>query len=129
VRNWLTNVGGAGTTFQTLPGTPQLGGFSFPRGDGVNVNQYVLWQDTTTDVLVQWVDDNTGWQGPSSFPALKGADNGTAIACMSPGTGGLSYGLEIVPGMYHCYFQVNNTVREVAISSGQWSIVGTVPIS
>jgi len=70
------------------------------------------------------------WTNPATFPALKGADSGTSIACLTPSQ---FMGIAAVAksDMCRCYFQVNGAVREVLYSTKtrDWTIVGTVPIS
>jgi hypothetical protein len=77
---------------------------------------------------MKWTDDAASWKGPSTFPALQGADNGTDIACLTPSS---TYGTPTVtnPNTSRCYFQAKGAVREVVYQGGNWTIVGNVPIS
>lgn len=69
-----------GTTMSSAP-TVLKGGlartvfaaFALPRDDvGDEMNMYLLYQDTfvSTDIQVRWLDDATGWKGPSTFGTL-----------------------------------------------------------
>ena len=118
----------AGATFGVIPSDAPLGAFATPRGDGVSTNLYVLWQNTSTDIQVQWIDDSVGWKGPATFPALQGADSGTQIACLTP-SDDYNTSLVNIPDMCRCFFQVHGAVREVSCANRKWSVVGTVPIS
>lgn len=77
---------------------------------------------------MKWIDDSTGWKGPTSFPPFQGADNGTSITCLTPS---ITYGTMAVANsnMSRCYFQAGGAVKEVVYQGGEWSDLGTVPIS
>jgi hypothetical protein len=94
---------------------------------------YILWQETDGDIYVKSnmsPDSSAGWTAATTFPALKGADIGTSIACLTPSS---SFGIAAVAksDMCRCYFQVKGAVREVLYSTdtNDWTIVGWVPIS
>jgi hypothetical protein len=91
---------------------------------------YVLWQETDGDIYMKSNIDPIGWASPTTFAALKGADAGTSIACLTPSN---YYNIAAVAksDMCRCYFQVNGMVREVLYSTDEqdWTIVGSVPIS
>jgi hypothetical protein len=101
-----------------------------PRNSNISyiMNTYVLWQDISGTMQVSWQDDDSGWKGPSSFPALSGADNGTAIACLTPNAWPLS-NLKAQYDMSRCYFQASGLLKEVLYNGSDWMIIGNVPTS
>lgn len=117
-----------GPTLDVLPKSAQLGVFAIPRDDGIHTNRYILWQNSTGDIIMKWDDGPTGWKGPVGFPALKGADNGTQIACLTPANKYHSP-MGNKTDMGRCYFQVGGAVREVLYANRDWTIVGNVSIS
>jgi hypothetical protein len=92
------------------------------------MNTYVLWQEESGVIQVSWQDDDSGWKGPSTFPALSGANNGTAIACVTPNAWPLS-NLQAQYDMSCCYFQAGGLLKEVWYNGSDWSIIGNVPTS
>jgi hypothetical protein len=98
-----------------------------PEDTNNNLNTYVLWQDTSGDIQVSWQDDGSGWKGPSTYPALKGADNGTSITCLTQ-SAGLPLVLTGGYDMSRCYFQVGRALREIYYNGSDWSIIGNVPM-
>jgi hypothetical protein len=98
-----------------------------PQDTNHNLNTYVLWQDSSSDIQVNWQDDNSGWKGPSTSPALKGADNGTSITCLTPSAWS-PFLLQQNWDMCRCYFQVGRALREVSFNGTDWAIIGNVPI-
>lgn len=88
---------------------------------------YILHQAPSGDIMVEWNDDSIGWKGPTTYPALQGADSGTSIACLTTAVL-VNAALINNENMYRCYFQVNGAVREVSFANGLWSIVGIVPM-
>ncbi|KAH8658826.1 hypothetical protein BGZ60DRAFT_415671 [Tricladium varicosporioides] len=128
---WWQPVNGAwaaGSTLDVIPKSAQLGAFATPRDDGIHTNRYILWQNTTGDIVMKWDDGPTGWKGPVGFPALKGADNGTQIACLTPANKYHSP-MGNKTDMGRCYFQAGGAVREVLYANRDWTIVGNISIS
>ncbi|KAI9776814.1 MAG: hypothetical protein M1839_009365 [Geoglossum umbratile] len=115
-------------TIGPIPPRAPLGGLAVARSGSAKSEIYILWQDATGDIQVYWTNDQTGWKGPSSFPALRAADNGTAIACLTPSTW-YDVPMSQDPRLSRCYFQVGGVLREVALSGSDWKIVGNVPMS
>lgn len=109
----------------TIPKGSSIGALFIPTINGTDSNVYVLWQDTTGDIQVS--DSNSGWTGSTTYDALKNADNGTSITCLTPVTW-YNVSMGTGPSLGRCYFQVNNAVREVEVEGGQWKVLGDVPI-
>jgi hypothetical protein len=90
------------------------------------LNTYILWQDASAKLQMSWSEDDQGWRGPMSFPAFAGADNNTALTCLT----GLTFpGFPLAAGteLSRCYFQTGATVREVSFDGTNWDVVGNVP--
>jgi len=99
-----------------------------PQDTQNEVNTYILWQDTSGSIQVSWQDDESGWKGPATFAALDGADNGTAITCLTPSAWPASQ-LQATWDMSRCYFQTNGSLREVLYNGSNWIEIGNVPLS
>lgn len=114
---------------QQIPRAASMGAFSVPRASSPQnkVDFYILWQDASGALQVSWKDDESGWKGPLTFPALAGADMGTDIACLNP-TAWPASNLQPRWDMSRCYFQVNGQLREVHFNGLNWVIVGNVPV-
>ncbi len=91
------------------------------------MDTYVLSQTASGDIQVSWQTDNTGWQGPKTYPVMAGADNGTNIACLTPSAWPLS-NLKPQFDMTRCYFQVGGQLREVLFDGSTWLNQGNLPI-
>ena len=118
----------AGTFSGSIPSAANIAVFSSARNGSSDLNQYILYQDTTSAIQVVWQDDASGWKGPSTFTAFKGADNGTSITCLTPSSW-FNLPLEVSQDMTRCYFQAGGVLREVLNNGTDWNIVGNVPIS
>lgn len=118
----------AGTFSGSIPSAANIAVFSSARNGSSSLNQYILYQDTTSTIQVVWEDDASGWKGPSTFTAFKGADNGTSITCLTPSSW-FNLPLEVSQDMTRCYFQAGGALREVLNNGTDWTIVGNVPIS
>ena len=92
------------------------------------MNTYILWQDTSGNIQVSWQDDDSGWKGPVKFDALAGADNGTAITCLTTSAWPASQ-LQAKWDMSRCYFQINGAIREVLFNGSDWIEKGNVPLA
>ncbi|KAF2178618.1 hypothetical protein K469DRAFT_675587 [Zopfia rhizophila CBS 207.26] len=112
-----------------IPTTSSVTAFSTVRPDDCNgsLNTYLLWQDKDGAILMSWSDNDEGWKGPTKYPAFDGADNGTAIACLS-GLTFPDFPLSAGHELSRCYFQAVGSVREVSFDGASWAIVGNVPI-
>lgn len=76
---------------------------------------------------MSWTDSDDGWKGPITHPAFAGADNNTALTCLT----GLTFaGMPLQAGteLSRCYFQTGLALREVSFDGEAWGIVGVVPI-
>ncbi|KAF2468753.1 uncharacterized protein BDR25DRAFT_52625 [Lindgomyces ingoldianus] len=108
---------------------PQFAAFSLTNvTNPTELDTYILWQDTSATIQMQWRDDSSGWKGPKTFDAFRGADNGTAIACITMETFNepLPKGMDIP----RCYFQSGGNLREVELNGNRdgWSVLGYVPL-
>lgn len=123
----------AGATFSSTSSSAAFASFSVPSNttsSSNDTNIYILFQDPTVsnDLQMYWTEDSSGWKGPNYFDALKGADNGTEIGCLTA-----AEGLDDTLGsvgwdMCRCYFMVEGVVREVLWDGGNWGVIGSVPI-
>ncbi|OCL05167.1 hypothetical protein AOQ84DRAFT_441627 [Glonium stellatum] len=128
-RNTTTGVfATAGTFSGSVPPSANIAVFSTGRNGSADLNQYILYQDTTSTIQVVWQDDSSGWKGPSTFAAFKGADNGTAITCLTPRSW-FNIPIDVSQDMTRCYFQASGALREVINNGTGWNIIGNVPIS
>jgi hypothetical protein len=75
-----------GTLNLPIPSDTSIGAFAVARPQDANndINAYILWQDASGTIQMSWQDDESGWKGPSTFPAFRGADSGTSITCLTP---------------------------------------------
>ncbi|KAI1106692.1 hypothetical protein F4804DRAFT_330108 [Jackrogersella minutella] len=85
----LSNEGVAwmkGALSKEIPANAPIGAFtvSRPYDDNDQINTYILYQGGDGSIQVVWQDDDT-WKGPETYDALGSADNGTYIACLTPG--------------------------------------------
>jgi hypothetical protein len=119
-----------GTLSLPIVSATSIGAFAVPRYSNVSyiMNTYILWQDPSGIIQVSWQDDDSGWKGPSAFPALSGADNGTEIACLTPNAWPLS-NLQAKYDMSRCYFQASGLLKEVLYNGSDWTVIGNVPTS
>jgi hypothetical protein len=123
---WLRRT--ADSTVANIPKGSSIGALFISTTTGVDSGVYVLWQDITGNIQVNWASNsNSSWTGPSTYDALKNADNGTSITCLTPVTW---YNVSMGTGssLGRCYFQVNGAVREVEVEDGVWKALGDVPI-
>jgi hypothetical protein len=75
---------------------------------------------------MSWTDTDEGWKGPVTPAAFAGANNNTALACLT----GLTYpGFPLPEGneLSRCWFQAGLAVREVWFDGDEWKAVGNVP--
>ena len=119
----LTRI--AGQNIALIPKGSSIGALYTPAIGGDDSKVYALWQDVTGDIRVS--DLNSGWSGSSTPNALKNADNGTSITCLTP-VSWYNVSLGTVPSLARCYFRLNAAVREVEVTGGQWQVLGDVPI-
>ncbi|KAI0175996.1 hypothetical protein GGR52DRAFT_340074 [Hypoxylon sp. FL1284] len=121
-----------GALSKAIPAGTSIGAFSVgrPYDNDNQVNTYVLYQQDDT-IQVVWQDDDTGWKGPQTYDALKGAAKGTDIVCLTPGADDKAdVELSREQDMNRCFFlNSDNAVKEVWYDGTNWSDVGTVPTS
>ncbi|KAF2112837.1 hypothetical protein BDV96DRAFT_144974 [Lophiotrema nucula] len=113
---------------ERIPINASVAAFSTTReGDDSSLNAYLLWQDEGGIIQMSWADDYTGWKGPISHAAFAGAEDGTALTCVT----GLTFSGFLLPEgseLARCYFQTGAAVREVSFDGTSWDVVGVVPI-
>jgi hypothetical protein len=114
---------------QSIPYNSSVAAFSF-NSSSTTTFTCVLYQDSSMTVQMLWqILPSTTWNGPKTFDAFKGADNGTGIACttMNSYYSGLVTRGRFVP---RCYFQADGFVREVEMVgvAKDWSTVGNVSL-
>ncbi|OTA84581.1 hypothetical protein M434DRAFT_16388 [Hypoxylon sp. CO27-5] len=81
-----------GALSKEIPSNTSIGAFS------------VLYQDNDGTIQVVWQDDNT-WKGPETYDALKEADLGTDITCLTPGAyDAANIGISREQDMNRCFF-------------------------
>lgn len=96
-----------------------------------DINTYVLYQiNTSGDIQVVW-QDGDGWRGPESYDALKGAEPGSDIECLTQGAwAGVGVPVSRAQDMNRCFFQEKGTgkLREVWFNGTDWRNEGYVPL-
>jgi hypothetical protein len=116
----------------SIPENTAIGAFAVARSDSSSnqTNTYALYQDDDATIQVVWESDASGWQGPSTYSAFDGADNGTDIACLTAAAwDGSGVELSTDQDMNRCYFQVGGQVREVYYDGSNWNVEGYLPIT
>ena len=96
------------------------------------VNTFIVYQDDDSDIKQVWTEDGLAWH-KSSPNALKGADNGTDIACLTLSTWDGSKIVEpakILTANYmaRCYFQRGGAVVEARLRGTDWFEHSILPI-
>jgi len=84
-RDEYTNNPLATFTTPPLPPKTALAVFSIPGDDEAKyspLKTYALYQDSDAKIQMMWRNDTSGWNGPKTFSAFKGADNGTSQSRM-----------------------------------------------
>ncbi|KAH7356143.1 hypothetical protein BKA66DRAFT_253061 [Pyrenochaeta sp. MPI-SDFR-AT-0127] len=113
-----------------IPSNASIASFSTTRSKDPtdeSLNEYLLWQDTNGTIQMSWTDSDDGWQGPATFPAFAGADNNTALTCLT-GLTFPDFPLQTGTELSRCYFQTGLALREVSFDGKMWNVVGVVPI-
>jgi hypothetical protein len=129
LNSWLTTAElTTGDLSVRIPPGASIGAFAVRRPQDTNNNMdvYVLWQDASSSIQMMWLDDESGWKGPSTYTSLNGSDSGTSIACLTPSAWPTSM-LEAKWDMSRCYFQAGGMLREVLFNGTDWISVGIVP--
>lgn len=118
----------------SIPEGNSLAAFATARDSDTNqrVNTYLLYQGSDNHINIVWVDDNTTWK-TAAPTALKGADRGTNIACLTMPTSSRDINLqqlqlEQASSETRCYFQRGGIVRETVLSGADWVETGSVPM-
>ncbi|EOO00285.1 hypothetical protein UCRPA7_4200 [Phaeoacremonium minimum UCRPA7] len=113
-----------------IPKESAIGAFVYGREADL-INTYTLYQDRSGTLQVIWQNDtSSGWQGPKTYDALAGADNGTDITCVTQ-TAWDEQGVNIssTTDMNRCYFQSEGKVKEVRFDGLNWLDLGFLPIT
>ncbi|KAI4868175.1 hypothetical protein F4820DRAFT_151811 [Hypoxylon rubiginosum] len=115
-------------TPNTLPEETAVAAFAVAKpndpNDGTNV--YVLYQNGDNDIEL-WAYDNGAWKGNS--PALKGADVGTDITCVTEAVWENANIISSQYDMSRCYFLSGGQIREVLYNGTGWEVLGNIPLS
>ncbi|XXG94040.1 hypothetical protein Hte_000291 [Hypoxylon texense] len=121
-----------GALSKEIPAGTSIGAFSVgrPYDNNNQVNTYILYQEDDGTMQVVWQDDDTGWKGPQTYDALDGAEKGTDIVCLTPGTSDTTGVVSREQNMNRCFFLTKNaTVKEVWYNGTYWNDAGIVPTS
>ena len=113
---------------QELAKAAAIGAFAVPHvSNSGNLDTYVLSQTESGDFRMSWQVDGGDWQGPQNFPALRGADKDTNIACLTPNSWPSS---NLLPqhDMSRCYFQSGGFLKEVQYDGKDWKDLGNIPM-
>lgn len=94
----------------------------------MNLNVYLLWQDSNNTIQMSFTDETNVWKGPNTFPEFATADNNTALSCVS-GVTFPGFPLQPSPVLARCYFQANMTLREVSFNGRDWNTTGIIPLA
>ncbi|KAF7538341.1 hypothetical protein G7054_g2945 [Neopestalotiopsis clavispora] len=95
-----------------------------------DINTYILYQDSSDVIQVVW-QDGDGWNGPETYDALKDAEPGTDIECLTQGAWeGIGVQVSRSQDMNRCFFQEKDTgrLREVWFNGTDWRNEGYVPL-
>lgn len=113
-----------------IPKASAIGAFVIGREADL-IDTYALYQDDGGALQVMWQNDTTsGWQGPKTFDALAGADDGTDITCVTQTTWDMvGVNLKDSTVMSRCYFQSDGKVKEVRFDGTTWLDLGFLPIN
>ncbi|KAI1142856.1 hypothetical protein F5Y05DRAFT_366437 [Hypoxylon sp. FL0543] len=119
-----------GALSKEIPSNASIGAFSVgrPYDNNNQVNTYILYQDDDGTIQVVWQDDDA-WKGPETYDALKGADLGTDIACLTPGTyDAANIEISREQDMNRCFFMSGGLVKEVWFNGSAWSITDQIAL-
>ncbi|PVH94976.1 hypothetical protein DM02DRAFT_171888 [Periconia macrospinosa] len=114
-----------------IPLDAPVAGFSTIRptdAQNPNLNLYLLWQDSNNVIQLSYTDDTNVWKGPNTDPAFAGANNNTALSCLS-GTTFPGFPQQRTTVLARCYFQTGMALREVTFNGNMWNITGVVPLN
>jgi hypothetical protein len=130
-RDGYTNNPLATFTTPPLPPKTALAVFSIPGDDEAKyspLKTYTLYQDSDAKIQMMWRNDtSSGWNGPKTFSAFEGADNGTSLACVTMFSF-LERSMEkwSVP---RCFFTVGGNITQVKMMDEDWEVVGIVGVN
>ncbi|KAI1461703.1 hypothetical protein F4805DRAFT_413050 [Annulohypoxylon moriforme] len=119
-----------GALSKEVPADSAMGAFTVGRPYDSNnqINTYILYQDNSGVIQVVWQDDNS-WQGPETYDALGSANNGTDIACLTPGADeAANVGISKDQDMNRCFYQTSLGIKEVWFDGSNWHDEGILPI-
>ncbi|KAI1770526.1 hypothetical protein F4818DRAFT_446141 [Hypoxylon cercidicola] len=115
-------------TSNTIPEETAIAAFAVAKQNDANngTNVYVLYQNGDNDIELLAYNDAT-WEGNTT--ALKGADAGTDIACV---TEAVLETINVMTSQYdmsRCYFLSGGHIREVLYNGTGWEELGNIPLS
>ncbi|KAI1213830.1 uncharacterized protein F4807DRAFT_202174 [Annulohypoxylon truncatum] len=119
-----------GALSKEIPASSPIGAFAVGRPYDSNnqINTYILYQDDSGIIQVVWQDDDS-WQGPETYDALGSANNGTDIACLTPGAdNAANVGISKDQDMNRCFYQTKLGIKEVWFDGSNWNDEGILPI-
>ncbi|KAI1093503.1 hypothetical protein F5B19DRAFT_449621 [Rostrohypoxylon terebratum] len=119
-----------GALSKEIPADSPIGAFAVgrPYDNNNQINTYILYQDNNGIIQVVWQDGDS-WQGPETYDALGSANNGTDIACLTPGADDAA-NVEISKdqNMNRCFYQTQLGIKEVWFDGSDWHDEGILPI-
>lgn len=97
----------------------------YGESDSENLEHYILYLlPGETNIKVVHRGEGGKWSEAESPDALKGADKGSDITCISRYTVERGVG----EGLNRCFFFVEAQLREVGMESGSWRVLGRIPV-
>lgn len=105
--------------------------------DSELTDTHILYQTESGDIAVLTKRAGRGWSRPVFDDALRGAVEGSAIACANPRKFGVGSGDESAKVEYvydeerlsRCYFQTGKrTLREVSFWEGKWKVIEDITL-
>ncbi|KAI1409699.1 hypothetical protein F5Y13DRAFT_192961 [Hypoxylon sp. FL1857] len=119
-----------GALSKEISSNTSLGAFSVgrPYDNNNQVNTYILYQDNDGTIQVVWQDDDA-WKGPQTYDAFKGADQGTDIACLTPGAyDAANIEISREQDMNRCFFMSGGLVKEVWFDGSKWTVANQLTL-
>jgi hypothetical protein len=105
-----------------------MAAFSVARETGDDVDTWVVFQDSSGNIkYTEQVGDDSWSEIKTMF---SGADKGTQIACVTPGTSS-SPGTVVLKStneMSVCFFQKDGFLKQMKFNGKDWQDLGSVPI-
>ncbi|XXG97958.1 hypothetical protein Hte_004274 [Hypoxylon texense] len=115
-------------TPNTIPEESAIAAFAVAKENDANngTNVYVLYQNEDDD-LEFWAYDDGTWKESSA--AIKGADAGTEITCVTEAVWENANIISSQYDMSRCYFLSGGQIQEVSFNGTDWEELGIIPLS